>query len=60
MRFWDGMKALMHKLSISLSSEEKRFTYFLLKLRAFKNTSGTQEKGYLPVMAQREESGHTG
>lgn len=31
MRFWDGMKALMHKLSILPSREEKCFKYFPLK-----------------------------
>lgn len=48
MMFWDGIKALVHKLSIPLSREENCFKYFLLK------TSAAQEKEYVQVMAQGE------
>lgn len=46
MMFWDGIKALMHKISTPLSRQEKCFKYFPFR------TSVTQEKEYVQVMAQ--------
>ena len=49
MMFWDGMKALVHKLYL-----EKKNVLSISHLRALKKTSAAQEKDYLPVMVQGE------